>query len=494
MRDFMADQKDEERLELEGLKATNERFDLTMEISYAIYDHDIYVSERCLKVTMRDRSQTQDLELKVKIELSRLKIELSRADQLTGLFNRIYFMDLLEKALTKAMATHTRSVLLYITLDNFDNIKETVGVNGTDPVILNLSKILKNHCEGGTLARFGEEVFTLLIINKDKEYAGDLATKLCEAVATSVTEVGTKSVITTCSIGINLVLASTTNPREVLLNGAYVACIDASRNGGNTFKFYEEKPEPIGKLQSSDIETAIAEHRLSLRFQPIVSLRGETQEMYEVFLRMVDATGTLVPTGELFDVADKTNRIVKLDQWVLGEAVRILAEQQKQGHQTHFFIKLSDQSIKDAEVLLTLKRQLRASLVPGERIIIELSEFIANTQIRPVQAFIRQLQANECKSALEHFGTGLNSDATLKHLPVHYVKIDSSFSKGLSSNTENQQAMKDIIKLAHELGKQTIAEAVEDANSLAMLWTLELDFAQGHGVQAPLEAPEYDFE
>jgi diguanylate cyclase (GGDEF)-like protein/PAS domain S-box-containing protein len=486
MREFIADQKDEERqIELEGLKATNKRFDLTMEIGHAIYD-----SERCLQVIMRDRSQSQDLELKLK--------ELSRKDQLTGLFNRLYFMELLEKALAKAMETHTRSVLFYITLDNFDSIKQTVGVGGIDPVILNVSKVLKNHCEGGTLARFGEEIFTLLITDKDKEYASELAERLCKAVEATVTEVGAKSVIATCSIGITVVFASATNPQDVL-NDAHTACEIAASRSGNTFEVYKavvKSGEP-GKLKTSDIakmvETAIEEHRLSLRFQPIVSLRGESQEIYEVFLRMVDAEGNQVPTGDLFDAADKANLIVKLDKWVLKEAVRVLADQQKQGHKTHFFIKLSDQSVKDADVLLTLKKLLKASQVPGERIIIELSESTAITQIKLAQAFIKQLQANECKSALEHFGTGLNSDTTLKHLPVHYVKIDSSFSKGLSSNVENQQAVQKIIKLAHELGKQTIAEAVEDANSLAVLWTSELDLAQGHYIQAPLEAPEFDF-
>jgi diguanylate cyclase (GGDEF)-like protein len=479
MRDFMADPKDEERqIELEGLKATEEHFDLTMEISHAIYDN-----ERCLQIILRDRSSI-----------------ISQKDQLTGLFNRVYFMVLLEKALAKAMEMHTRNALflLYITLDNFDNIKRTVGVDSTDSVILNVSKVFKNHCEGGILARFGEEVFTLLVTDKDKEYASALATKLCEAVAANVTEVGTKSIIATCSIGINIFFASATNtnPQEVIKE-AHAACIDVSRNlGGNTFKFYE-RPVPPDPIPYDDfgemIDTAIKEQRLSLRFQPIVSLRGETQEMYEVFLRMVDATGTLIPTGELFDVADKANLTVKLDKWVLEEAVRILAEQQKQGHKTHFFIKLSDQAIKDAEVLLTLKRQLRTSHVPGERIIIELSESTVNTQIRLAQTFIRQLQANECKSALEHFGTGLNSDATLKHLPVHYVKIDSSFSKGLSTNAENQQAVQNIVKLAQESGKQTIAEAVEDANSLAVLWTSEVDFAQGHYIQEPLDSPEFEF-
>ncbi len=480
LRDFMADQKDEERqIDLEGLKATNKRFDLTMEISHAIY-----ANERCLQVIMRDRKIPNPIAI--------------HTDPLTGLFNRPHFMDLLEKSFSaKAMETHIHIVLLYITLDHFNNIKRTVGVGGTDPVILNVSKVLKNHCEEGTLARFGEEAFTLLITDKDKkhvnEHASELATKLCKAVEASVTEVGAKSVIATCSIGINIFFASATHSQDVLDN-VYAACEKAISRGGNTFEIYKPVPPPEPIDIAEMIETAIKEHRFSLRFQPIVSLRGETQEMYEVFLRMVDAVGNQVPIGELFDAADKANLIVKLDKWVLTEAVRILAEQQQQGHKTHFFIKLSDQAVKDAEVLLTLRRQLRTSQVPGERVIIELSEFTANTQIKLFQTFIRQLQANECKSALEHFGTGLNSATTLKHLPVHYVKIDSSFSKELSTNAENQQAVKNIIKLAHELGKQTIAEAVEDANSLRLLWSSELDFAQGHGVQAPLEAPEYDFE
>lgn len=487
MRDFMADEKDEERqIDLEGLKSNNKGFGLTMEISHAIYD-----SERCLQIVMReDHSQNQVLEIKLK--------ELSRKDQTTGLFNHVYFMELLEKALVKAMDTHTRSVLFYISLDNIATIKQTVGIGGLDPVIINIAKVLKSVCEGGILARFSEEVFTLLLTDKDKEYASELAEKICKALEVTVTEVGSKTAITTCSIGITVVFASAANAQD-MLKDAHGACEVVANKGGNGFDFY--KPVvPIddpGELKVSDItkmiETAIEEHRLSLRFQPIVSLRGDTQPIYEVFLRMVDAEGNQVPTGKLFDAAEKANFSVKLDKWVLKEAVKTLGEQHKKGHKAHFFIKLSDQAVKDPDVLLTLRKLLKAAGVPGESIVIELSESTAITQIKLAQAFLKQLQASECKSALEHFGTGLNSAATLKHLPVNYVKIDSSFSKGLASNDDNQKAVKEIVKLAHESGKLTIAEAVEDANSLPVLWTSELDFAQGHYIQEPLETPAYDF-
>lgn len=477
MRDFMTDQKDEKsQIELEGLKSDNKRFGLAMEIGHAIYE-----GERCLQVIMRN-PEGQDIII--------ILDELSRRDQLTGLFNRQYFMELLEKALAKAMETHTRSVLLYITLDNFDSIKQRVGLGGIDPVIQNIGKVLEGICKGGILARLGEEVFSFLLNDKDKEYAGELAEKICKAIESTVTEVG-QSVMTTCSIGIEIVFASTITPQEIL-NDALVACKSVMDRGGNGFEVYKAvvtKPSDLTIM----VETAIEENRLSLRFQPIISLRGETQEIYEVFLRMVDAVGNPVPTGEVFEAAEKANLSVKLDKWVMKESIRILAEQQKKGHKTYFFIKLSDQAIKDADVLLSLRKLLKATKLPGERVIIELSESTVNTQIKMAQAFIKQLQASECKSALEHFGTGLNSATTLKHLPVDYVKIDSSFSKGLSTNPENQQAVQNIVKTARELGKLTIAESVEDNNSLAILWSSEVDFAQGHYIQEPLDAPEYDF-
>jgi EAL domain-containing protein (putative c-di-GMP-specific phosphodiesterase class I) len=271
--------------------------------------------------------------------------------------------------------------------------------------------------------------------------------------------------------------------------------------GGNRFEVYKavlKQSGEEGKRKSSDIrkliDTAREENRLSLRFQPIVSLRGETQEIYEVFLRMVDQDGQRVPSRDLFEVAEQANLSMILDKWVLQEASSILAAQEKEGYQTHFFIKLSDQAIKDEGILLYIKRLLRAAnKLPGERLTLEIGESIAISQLKLAKMFISQLKSFGCQSALEHFGTGLNSETTLKLIPVDYVKIDSSYSKGLLQSTENQDAVQNIIKMAHDYGKLTIAEAVEDVNNLPILWSAEIDFVQGHYVQEPLDGLEYDF-
>ncbi|OQW94840.1 MAG: hypothetical protein BWK79_04630 [Beggiatoa sp. IS2] len=487
MREFMADEKEEDReVNLEGLKSNSKRFKLKMEVSRAIYD-----SERCVQVIIRDLSQIE--------ELDKLKDFLSQRDQLTGLFNRQHFITLLEKALRKAMEAGTRSVLLYIALDNFNSVRETVGV-GSDSVVKNIGQVLNGLAKDGALARFEDSVFTLLLGDKDKEYGAELADKLCKAVEATVTEVGSQSVITTCSIGIAPVLAASANPQDVL-GDAHKASLIVTKRGGNGHEIYKAVI-PTGTQTTkafSDIakliETSIEENRLSLRYQPIVSLHGETQEIYEVYLRMVDPQGQPVPTGTLFTAAEKANLTIHLDKWVLKEALKVLMQQQAAGHETYFFLKLSDQAIRDENIVLYIRKLLKSTQLPGERLIIEISESIAISQVTAALNFIKGLKTLGCKAALEHFGTGLNNSATtLKHLPVvDYVKIDSSYSKGLAMNVENQKAVKDIVKMAHDMEKLTIAEAVEDANSLTVLWQSEVDFAEGHYIQEPNEELGYDF-
>lgn len=486
MREFTTDLKEQERrIDLEGLKSTNERFKIKMEVGHAIYD-----SERCIQIIIRKQSEDEELARKLK-----------ERDMLTGLYNRQYFIELLEKSLSKAMETNSRCMLLYITLDNIGKIRETVGVGGSDPVIQNIGEILGGLTKEGILARFADNAFTLLLVDKDIKYASELATTICKAVEASVNEVGKQAIITTCSVGIAPILTSATTAQDAL-SDAHAACQSAVKKGGNTFEVYkvvfkdkDEKDAPGTKLTDiiRIIETAIEENRLSLRYQPVVSLHGETQEIYEVYLRMVDVNGETVPAGVFFNAAEQANLTIHLDKWVLKEAIKVLMTQQQNNHETHFFVKLSDQALRDENVLLYVRKLLKTTQLPGERITIEISESTAINQIKLAKAFISGLNAMGCRTALEHFGTGLNPAITLKHLPVNYVKIDSSFSKGLSTNNENQRAVKDIVKMVHELGKFTVAEAVEDANSLMVLWQSEVDFAQGHYIQEPTEELSYDF-
>jgi len=477
LREYMTTEMSEERqIELYGVKSNEQRFKLKMAVSQAIYD-----SKPRIQLIIHDQSW-------------------KNRDPSTGLFNGQHFLELLEEALVNARETQTRSVLFYIALDNFNRIKEQLGVGGTEPVIKNLAKVIKRTSEEGRLARFSESVFTLLMTDEDgQKYAraADIADKICNAVEESVTELENQSVVSTCSIGITRVLAAAYSPQD-MLNEGRAACQNAQEKGGNSFKVYEvviQKDKQYSIQLAKLIETAIEENRLSLLYQPIVGLHGETQEFFEVLLRMVDSEGQTVPNPDLFQAAEKANLSISLDKWIIQEAINISAEHEKNGRQTYFFIKLSAQSIRDEKMTEYIGKQLNSTQLPGGNLIFEIRESIAQGQIKLTNTFINQLNKLKCKSALEHFGSALNFDTILKHLPVDYVKIDASYSKGgLLGQPENQQALEDIVKKAREFGKQLIAVSVEDADSLAVLWSSEVNLVQGNYIQEPLLMPEFDFE
>ncbi|KHD05600.1 hypothetical protein PN36_04130 [Candidatus Thiomargarita nelsonii] len=477
LREFMTtEMSDERQIELYGVKSNEQRFKLKMAVTQSIYD-----SEPRIQLVIHDQSW-------------------KNRDPSTGLFNSQHFLELLEEALVNAKETQTRSVLFYIALDNFNRIKEQLGVGGTEPVIKNMAKVIKRISDEGILARFSEGVFTLLMSDEEgKKYAGaaDIADKICKVVEESVTELDKQSVVNTCSIGITRVLAVADSPQDVLNEGR-AACQNAQEKGGNAFKVYEvviEKDKQDSSQIAKLIETAIEENRLSLLYQPIVSLHGETQEFFEVLLQMVDSEGQTVPNPDLFQAAEKANLSISLDKWIIQQAINISAEHEKNGRKTYFFIKLSAQSIRDKKMTEYIGKQLNSTQLSGENIIFEIRESIAQEQIKLANTFINQLNKFKCKSALEHFGSELNFDTILKHLPVDYVKIDASYSKGgLLSQPENQQALENVVKKAREFGKQLIAVSVEDADSLAVLWSSEVNFVQGNYIQEPLSVPEFDFE
>lgn len=471
LRDFMTNKRlAESKIELDGLKANEKQFKIKMVMSQANYNN-----EPCVQVIIHDQSWKQ-------------------RDPVTGLLNSQYFIQLLSEALVEAK--RERSVLFYIALDNFSKIKENIGVGAYEPLIKNIAVLLDKISDGGDFARFSDNVFTLLIADDDGEKykeAAKFADKLRQTVESSVTELANKSLVVTCSIGITQVLSSAGSPQNIL-TAARNACKIAQEKGGNRFEIYKISLEKEGSSAMAQlIETAIEEERLSLFYQPIVSLHAENTEIYEVCLRMVDSDGNPVSTGEMFQEAEKHNLNLKLDMWVIRQSVKILVAQIKKKHHTHFFIKLSAQSLQKKEILVYIAQLLKKTKLPGEHLIFEFREAVALNQISLTKAFIKQVNKFKCKTALEHFGKETNFETVLQHLPVNYVKIDASYSKDLLDSEEQQTALKNIVQLTKKTGQQTIAVAVEDANCLAILWEHTIDFAQGHYIQEPLGELEFDF-
>ncbi|MGD8515226.1 MAG: EAL domain-containing protein, partial [Granulosicoccaceae bacterium] len=276
------------------------------------------------------------------------------------------------------------------------------------------------------------------------------------------------------------------------------ACSIAHKEGGNQTHVHNPIADEAASKEhdatwSDAIRHALDHDGFYLSFQPIVSLHGDTKENYEILIRMRGEDGEEILPEKFISAAHKTDLILQLDRWVIRTALDRLAQEQANGKQLTFFIKLSEKSIADTELQIWISEQLKENRVTGESIVFQLSEPSAMMRLTESKGFIKAMKQLHCMVALEHFGTGVNSLNALKHLDVDYLKIDGALIHDLTDNNESQETVKSIIQTAHSMGKLTIAEYVQDANSLAVLWQFGVNYIEGHFLQEASTELDYDF-
>jgi PAS domain S-box-containing protein len=228
---------------------------------------------------------------------------------------------------------------------------------------------------------------------------------------------------------------------------------------------------------------ALDEGRLVLYSQPIVPLTDE-QPSEELLLRMIDREGNVISPASFLPIAEEAGLIVEIDRWVIAQAARMAAEGRR------LEINLSGKSI-DQRLLAYIASELRAAGADPANLVFELTETAILTDIKVVEEFAKGLAELGCGLALDDFGTGFGTLTYLKLLPVQYLKIDVEFVRDLATNQTNQYLVKAIVSLARGLDQKTIAEGVEDEETLALLRDYGVDFAQGYhlGRPAPMTNP-----
>jgi diguanylate cyclase (GGDEF)-like protein/PAS domain S-box-containing protein len=486
MRAHMMGESEESNIEMAGLRSDGNRLDIRMELSPATFE-----GELCWQLIVRDQSESN--EIRAQLEYLR------KHDPLTGLYNRQYFMSTLEKAVVGGARADSGWMLLYLELDNFNVLKETIGIGATDTLIAEIARALLGRIpEGGILSRFGDSIFTLMMQVPHIRAAWDIAEDLRSAVGERIVDVSGKSVTSTCSIGICPMLSRARAPETVLADAQH-SCRTARKQGGNRIEIHfpagakpsavKQDVESPGKVVAQALDTG----KLSMLYQPIVNLHEDTMEVYEVYLRLLGESGRPLSESSIFSAEVDADVVTKLDQWVIEQITELMAQRQRGGHDTHFFVKLSEQAIIDENMLLFISKQLRNAQITGKCLVLKVSEASAMSQVKNVKAFIKGLKQLDCRAALDQFGTGLTSFNTLRHVPVDYLKIDADLVHTLATDHESQSAVRSIVEMARSLRKRVVAVGVEDAATLAMLWDMGVHFAQGDGIQVPSESLEWDF-
>jgi diguanylate cyclase (GGDEF)-like protein/PAS domain S-box-containing protein len=474
-------------LEVKCQKSDGSDFDAALNFSPGSID-----GEPCTQVMITNQKYKKELEQKL--------AQLTSLDIQTGLHNRQYFMQAMDPDNPTGAPNPANHTLFYITLDNIDEIRNSSGITACDKLVKEVAGTLKELVkEGDVLARFGEYVFTLLTPINAKPDLTKLAEGICSAVETHVVKAGNQVLNPTCSIGIASFPEKEKLEPQKFMNYAFRASEAASSRGGNQFAFFEDAVTSTNvgsereELLEKVIRNAVEKDRFRLVYQPIVSLQGDLRENYSVMVRMLSEDKQDVLPGDFLLQAEKSGYMAMIDRWVIEHAIEELVQQRKAGKDIQFFISISGASIQDEGMLLWIYKCLDEHQAMGGWITFQLSEVDVRSRIQEVKTLVEGLKQAGCRLCVEHFGMLPKSETLLKHLPADFVRLDHACMDGIAKSEPKQQQLKSLHDLITSHNAKTVATGVEDANTLAILWNMGINYIQGYFLQEPSEIIAYDF-
>jgi PAS domain S-box-containing protein len=425
-----------------------------------------------------------------KREEESLSTQLSEAlehDAATGALQRKFFLERLQERLTTPIKAGVRQ-LVSIEPDKLATIYGDLGPLLVEDFMGQFAGLISESRQPEDLfGRFGDGAFMILMERGTPRDIETWSTNLLRKVSHQVFRVGDKQISCTCSIGIGAV-----DPRSPNIALSLTDAIDARRNsqdaGGNRFSVIDHLDEDT-KRQAADeiwvrrIKSALMENRFRLMQQPIASLLGDDRGMFDVLVRMIDEQGQEVLPAEFMAAAERNDLMKHIDRWIVGSAMAFCASRPVK----QLFVRLSADSVRDKSLLPWLMNQLKVTRIDPARIAFSVTEQAAAEYLADAMELATNLRKAGFQFALEHFGTGRDPKRLLTHLPVNFVKVDGTLMQGLSVDQELQQLVREFVDIAKEKQVSTIAERVQDANTMAVLWQLGIEFIQGYFVNEPEE-------
>ncbi len=417
---------------------------------------------------------------------------LAEHDELTGLNNRAYFNDELTKVVDKAKrnSKHNCSVL-YLDLDNFKYVNDTLGHAAGDKILVDITKILKQRTrKSDLLARLGGDEFVILICEDNLKIVADIAENFREQIANYSLHYEGKIIDIGCSIGVAIINEETKSTSEVM-SQADVACHFAKRAGRNRVHIFSDNDSNDVKTMSLDmgwsrrIKLAIENNSFVLALQPIVNTNNQNLESYEVLIRMRDEQGAIIMPFAFLPTAERFGLAVDIDTWVINHAIKYLSSIRNHYPDVRFSVNLSAQSLTVPEIPKLIPNLLQTYNLSADALTFEVTETSAIADMNTAVELLSSLQKLGCKTSLDDFGSGMSSFAYLRELPVDIVKIDGSFVRNMTNSAVDQAMLKAMNEIAHSLGKQTVAEFVEHEQHLKLLQNFGVDYAQGYYIDKP---------
>ncbi len=428
-------------------------------------------------------------------EAERKLEHLALHDALTGLPNRALFREQITQAMAQTHRTGAPFALIYLDLDRFKNVNDTLGHPAGDGLLKEVAARLRATLrETDTIARLGGDEFAVLVCDFERaEGAAIVARRILRALAEPFQFDG-HEIHTSASLGLTLFPADAADA-DTLLRNADLALYQSKHAGRNRLCFFSgemDREVRARTVMEADLRSALERNELFLLYQPLVKLPGGKPVGVEALVRWRHPAAGVVPPGQFIPVAEESGLIVPLGEWVLRQACRQLRTWQERGVELRVSVNVSPIQVRHDGFVETVAGVLADTGVNAAGLELELTEAILMQDIQAGSRLLARLRQMGIRLSIDDFGTGYSSLNYLHKLPADTLKIDQSFVRDIGKNACEGSIVKAIIDLGHDIGMSVLAEGVETEAQRDYLVRHGCDEAQGYLFSRPVPAEEID--
>lgn len=471
-------------IDIMGEHAEGQALNINMSFSEATYE-----GESCTQIVIRKNESKNEAKLREKIK------EISHQDVVTGLYNRVYFNEQLDNSYQQVVSSNKRQIVSHIGIANLDEIKASMSISDADGLLRQVADELSSRqLPDSTLAHYSDGMFCVIYEQIDLEAVQNHCQQIISELQDFLFEVQNKTIPVKIAAGIAHIDESCKDGNEALVH-ADLAFNQAVEQGKSIVYF--DKSNIANLMDNSiiaKIEHALEHGGLRVQFQPIMSLRGDAQEHYDILVRMKDKDGEDVSPKEFLPAIEHSDLSAKLDRWVVEHCIESLAEHRKRGNNTQLLIHLTAATIQDPTFLPWVNGLLKKTKLPGDSLCFQVSEDTALSYLKVAKAFSKGLSLLKCQLSINNFGVSRDGMSLTRHLDINYARIHPSFVDQLIEEGQASEQLAKTLKEVHSLDINSIIPKIENAEVLASLWELGVNYIQGYYLQAPLDDMEYDFD
>ncbi|MGK0260056.1 MAG: PAS domain S-box-containing protein [Candidatus Azotimanducaceae bacterium] len=386
--------------------------------------------------------------------------------------------------------------IICLSIDAFLETQGAYGLLGAEVITRKVWMQIEEVAAEFPVVRLSPHQFAIAVTTEYREDINEFGERLRASIGEIILEVQDKTVRPTVSIAGALV--DPDQGASVCLDSAYSQLLSLLDQGANTVQIAtpdddDDADTSNARLVLKQINDAIEKKLFVLLYQPVISLRGDNDEHYEVFLRMVGSEGQQIQPGKFLQTAIDNNVAGKIDRWVILQSIKMLSGHRAKGNTTRLTINLTANSVIDPEFPQWLAVAIKAARLPSDAVIFQVTERDSVTYLRQTREFVEKLRSMHCRASLSRFGNIDDPFETLRHIQVDMVKLDGECIENVESDSKKRELMMEYIGKLQGLGKLTVVPMVENANILSTLWQAGANYIQGHYLQEPTSDMDYDF-